>query len=273
MQRWINILKKILLITVSTMGVVVFTLLITSAIRKQNTLLCRGIKVQIQMQNGGYFVNEKDVADRVHFLCGDSIQKLKLASLNLHLIEEDLQRMDFIDSVEVFFNQNQFLEIHVKQKRPILRIINNNGVSYYLTDKNQTMPLSHNFTARLPVVVGKVQTNESANRDSLVQWGLFKLMTTMEQDSFLSAFIDHIVIDANGEIELIPLTSEHSVFFGYAHENTEKKLQRLKTFYKEVMPRKGWSTYKTVNMKFENQIVCVKRELLHNKDSVANSVN
>jgi cell division protein FtsQ len=269
MQRWKIMLKKVLLITAALAGVSAFVVLITSAMQKQNKLQCTGANVRIDYESGLSFVNEKEVVERIQFVCNDSLQNLKVSLLNLNKIENDLEHMAFIDSAEVYFNQKNVLQVHVNQKRPILRIINSDGVSYYLTDKNQTMPLCSTFTARVPIALGKVLTNESDQRDSMVQAGLFQLVSTIGKDSFLSAFIDQIVIDEKGEAELIPLASEHTVLFGFAHENTSEKLQRLKTFYKEAMPRKGWNIYEKLNVKFSNQVVCVKREVKLAADTVS----
>ena len=30
-------------------------------------------------------------------------------------------------------------------------------------------------------------------------------------------------------------------------------------FYKNIAPTKGWNTYKTINVKFKNQIICDKK--------------
>lgn len=273
MQRWKIILKKVFLFTAASAGVCAVVVLLISAIQKQNQLQCKGANVRIDFESGLSFINEKEVIDQIQFTCGDSLQHLNISMLNLNKIESELEQMAFIDSAEVFFNQKNIIQVHLKQKRPILRIINSDGVSYYLTDKNQTMPLCSTFTARVPVALGKVLTNESDKRDSMVQNGLFQLASAIEKDSLLSAFIDQIVIDENGESELVPLAGEHTVLFGLAHENTCEKLKRLKTFYKEAIPRKGWNNYGKINVKFSNQVVCVKREVKLETDTVTSLNN
>ena len=273
MQHWKIILKKVLLITASVVGIGAFIVLVTSAVQKQQTLVCSGVDVRIDYESGLSFLSEKEVVDNIQRVCSDSVKHLKKAAINLKTLEAEVALMPFVDSAELFFNQAQQLQVRIKQKRPILRIINSDGVGYYLTDKNQTMPLCSTFTARVPLALGKVYLNESVYRDSIIQQGLFGLATAIQKDSFLNAFIDQIVIDENGEAELIPLSGNHSVLFGFAHKNAQKKLQRLKTFYKDVMPRKGWSTYAKLNVKFENQVVCIKREATIAADTVSAAIN
>ena len=42
-------------------------------------------------------------------------------------------------------------------------------------------------------------------------------------------------------------------------ENVGKKMENLRLFLEEGIALKGWNVYKEINLKFENQIVCVKR--------------
>lgn len=38
----------------------------------------------------------------------------------------------------------------------------------------------------------------------------------------------------------------------------ESRMERLKKFYKEALPRVGWDRYQLINIEFENQVVCKK---------------
>jgi len=260
MKRWQIILRKVLLVMVSITGIAVFVVLLTSAIKKQEEIYCVGININIDYESGLSFITKKEIADKVMYISGDSLQRKKIATLNLQAIETLLEKQPYIDSVEVYFNQQLQLMVKVKQKRPILRIINNDGVSYYLSDKAETMPLSDSFTPRVPVVVGFVQKYTDAKRDSATRLGLWKLITTIEKDTFLNALTDHVNVLENGEIELIPVMGNFTILFGKPQLKTSDKLKNIKTFYKEALPRVGWEKYKSINVKFENQVVCVKRE-------------
>ncbi len=245
---------------ISITGVSAFVILLTSAITKQEEIYCSGININVDYESGLSFITKKEVADKIMYVSGDSLQRKKIAALNLHAIETILEKHPYIDSAEVFFNQQLQLMVRVKQKRPILRIINNDGVSYYLSDKAETMPLSGSFTPRVPVVVGFVQKYADAKRDSATRIGLWKLITAIEKDTFLNALTDHVNVLENGETELIPVMGNFTILFGKPQIKTSDKLKNIKTFYKEALPRIGWEKYKSINVKFENQVVCVKRD-------------
>ena len=38
----------------------------------------------------------------------------------------------------------------------------------------------------------------------------------------------------------------------------EEKFQKISLFYNDIVSAKGWNTYKSVNVKFKNQIICDK---------------
>ena len=42
-------------------------------------------------------------------------------------------------------------------------------------------------------------------------------------------------------------------------DDMNEKLENLRLFLREGIVLKGWNVYKEINLKFKNQIVCVKR--------------
>ena len=44
-----------------------------------------------------------------------------------------------------------------------------------------------------------------------------------------------------------------------ASENMEDKFDNLSLFYKSGVQQTGWKKYKEINLKYKDQIVCIKR--------------
>jgi cell division protein FtsQ len=82
----------------------------------------------------------------------------------------------------------------------------------------------------------------------------------ISKDSFLESFIDQIYVNEKKELELVPKIGTHEIIFGTA-ENAAEKLENLKTFYQKVMNKLDWNTYKTINLKYTNQVICLKKSL------------
>jgi cell division protein FtsQ len=58
-------------------------------------------------------------------------------------------------------------------------------------------------------------------------------------------------------MELVPKIGKQLIIFGDAADAREK-LENLATFYRKVMSQKDWDLYKTINLKYKNQVVCSK---------------
>jgi hypothetical protein len=70
--------------------------------------------------------------------------------------------------------------------------------------------------------------------------------------------IDQVEITPSGKFEMIPKLGDQIVVFGDA-SNHQAKLEKLKLFYKKVMPVAGWNKYSVINLSFDNQVVAKVR--------------
>ncbi|MEG1644226.1 MAG: hypothetical protein RR279_00130 [Alistipes sp.] len=90
---------------------------------------------------------------------------------------------------------------------------------------------------------------------------LITFVKQIEQDDFWKSEIVQIVATsaASGalEVELIPRSGSHTILFGRI-EAVDEKLDKLYAFYRSGMKNLGWNTYRTVNIKYKEQVVCTK---------------
>ena len=63
----------------------------------------------------------------------------------------------------------------------------------------------------------------------------------------------------SANIILVPAIRGHVINLGKA-VNIADKFNRLRRFYAEVMPKKGWEFYDTISLKWDNQIVATRRK-------------
>ena len=63
----------------------------------------------------------------------------------------------------------------------------------------------------------------------------------------------------NGQMEMFPRVGNHVISFGQP-KDMKKKMERLRTFYTEVLNKVGWNKYKRIDLQYSNQIVCVKAD-------------
>jgi len=87
---------------------------------------------------------------------------------------------------------------------------------------------------------------------------IYILAAKIQEDEFLNALIDQIYVKPNQEFELIPKAGLSFIEFGDI-ENIDDKLKRLKIFYIKGKEKINWTIYKSINLKYENQVVCTKK--------------
>ena len=174
-----------------------------------------------------------------------SIQKDRV---NLKNIELTLNKHSMIEKSEAFVSVDGRLKTVVKQRSPIARVFNNNE-SYYIDYKGNKMPLSSNFTARVPLVYGEINNRYKQY--------FVELLKVIYDDEFLKKNIIGIEILRDGNIIMKNRNYSYNVVFGRAIE-IEKKFNNYKAFFQKAVQDTLIDNYKKVNLKFTKQVVCTK---------------
>lgn len=240
-----------------------FIIVLTSAVQKQQQLTCNSLQVKIDYDSGLAFLSEEEIKERVNYLSGGQITGKVLSQIDIRTLEREVEKNPFVAAAEVFINQQQQVIVTVVQKRPILRVLNNDGVSYYVSENKAHMPLNDKFTPHVPIAIGFVETHSNQQRDSVVQEALFRLVQLVRNDAFLNAVVDQVYVTESGEFDIVPKINGHVVRLGQADERLEEKLNRLKIFYREGFAKVGWDKYKSIDLRYENQVVCERRDTLN----------
>jgi hypothetical protein len=79
-------------------------------------------------------------------------------------------------------------------------------------------------------------------------------------DAFLMAMVDQIDIDHRGEFVIIPKIGDQVIEFGDS-TNCHNKFEKLKMFYKKIIPLNGWHKYNKISLQYKNQIVGTLRDV------------
>jgi cell division protein FtsQ len=257
MKKFWNIFKKVLIIQAVMTVVMLFVVTLMSAVREQKHLVCSSIHVDIDYNSGLSFLTTDEVSSKINELAdGDAVGKA-LPALDLRGIEKGLLQDPFIAKAKIYIDHSRVLHAEITQKRPIMRVMNNDGVGYYLSDKNEKIPLCSTFTAHVPLAIGAVDVHENSSRDSVVLSQLFLLAKYLETDTLIGALIDHTYVLPDGQFEMYPKFGYHTIEFGKADEMKEK-FEKLKIFYTQGLAKVGWNKYKVINLKYQGQVVCEK---------------
>jgi cell division protein FtsQ len=199
------------------------------------------------------------VGENALFLKQESVNKLLIENnskattvrkdrLDLNKLERVLNAQAMIERADVFVSIDGVLKAVVKQKTPIARVFNDEG-SFYIDSEGNKMPLSANFTARVPLVSGEINKKNSED--------LFKLFKVIYDDGFLKKNIIGIKVMPNGSLLMLNRNYDFQIDFGNMI-NVERKFKNYKAFFQKVSLDSSLNKYKKIDLRFTEQVVCTK---------------
>ncbi|WP_235964609.1 cell division protein FtsQ/DivIB [Pedobacter gandavensis] len=226
---------------------------------KKNTVTITNVKILIP---GADNFIEREEIDAVLKQSQGSLIGQKLENINLHAIEKKIISNPYIARAIVFADMDGVIHIQITQRQPILRVINAGGQDYYIDRDGLKMPVSPNFTANVLVANGNIMERFSGRVDTLITKlaaDLYETAKFIKRDTLWDSQIEQLFVDDKMDIELIPRVGNQRILLGSA-DSLQVKMRNLLAFYKQAMPKVGWDTYKTINIKYTNQVVCEKNK-------------
>ncbi|MBK8521764.1 MAG: hypothetical protein IPL54_13165 [Chitinophagaceae bacterium] len=252
-------IKNILLATfwIALGGATVF--LLVAAIKSKPAKHCKSIEINIHGVSNNFFVDKKDILSTINAIEKSNPVGKTIGSFNLKKLETALKLNVWIKSAELFFDNNEILQVTVQEREPIARVFTSTGTTFYIDDELAMLPLSEKFSARLPVFTSFPSDKKIlAKADSNLLGDIKMISLAIQKDSFSMAMIDQIDITPQRLFEMIPKIGNQLIVFGDATE-VNTKLQKLKIFYKEVMVKAGWNSYSVINVQYKNQVVAKRK--------------
>ena len=236
--KWTNI--RLLLMFAS----VIFLFSFTSN-RNENRKLTKSVVIFVD--DNAPFVKQETVNKLLieNKKDASSIQKV---NLDLNKLERILNAQEMIEKSDVFVTIDGVLKAVVKQRNPIARFFNGDS-SFYIDYEGNRMPLSTNFTARVPLVSGEI--NKKNNED------LAKLFRVIYDDAFLKKNIIGIEIMPNGSLKMLNRNFDYQIDFGRMI-NVERKFKNYKAFFQKAVLDSSLYKYKKIDLRFTEQVVCTK---------------
>lgn len=190
-----------------------------------------------------------------------------IKNVELEKIEDVVAQNAQLADVRAYLNIDGQINITAKPRKAILRIFDEKGNHLYLGDGNILMENSISHSHRIIVANGHIPHLSSNQRENIlhqteeipvIYQKLYELAQMIHDDDFLNALIDQIYITKNSEAILTPKLGIKKIEFGKLEE-MENKLANLKAFYIQGKNKIDWQKYKSISIKYDNQIVCSKK--------------
>ena len=242
---------KTILTTVCTLAMVAYLVFAFVALSKPaEDKVCRELRVGIEESSVGGFLSPSEICT---MLTADNLSPVGRALDNVDLgkIERALEAKELIEKAECYTMLDSIVMVEVKQRIPVVHVINSVGENYYVDTHGLPMPASI-YTRDLLVATGNISRSYAKN-------ALAPMANKIQADPFWRSEIVQLNILHDGSVELIPRVGNHVVYLGQP-TGISKKLERLRKFYLYGLNVAGWNKYSRVSVEFDNQIICKRNK-------------
>ena len=228
--------------------------------------ICTKVDIHIDGANSAGFLTTTEIKRLLEHQHLHPLNK-PMKCIEPRVIEELLISGPFVKTAECYKTKDGHVCINITQRMPIVRIKSQNGADFYLDDNGGILPNS-SYTSDLIIATGNINK-------WFAQYYITPLTRAIMSNPLWSNQVEQINVLQDYGIEVIPRVGDHIVFLGYLpqskdKEDREKKIQtfvdkkftRLEKFYRYGLSYAGWNKYAYVNIEFDNQIICKKKNTI-----------
>lgn len=215
--------------------------------KKKDALLLKKIEIEIIDSLENKFVSKKEIVNLINVKF-DLLKGKKIKDVDRNLIEKIVEKHSSVKNAEVYTNCHGVVKVKLQQRKPLFRVMTKKD--FYVDEDRKIMPFSSKYTSRVCVVTGNVNKRMATGE-------LFEFCEFLDSSPFWSSFIEQIHVNTKNDVVLIPKMGEFNILLG-GFEDYSNKMLKLRAFLKNGKVNGIWGKYDTINLKYENQVVCVK---------------
>lgn len=233
--------------------------LLVAAITKKNNEHCLKTNIDITGVQNNFFIDKNDVIEIMQKANGGKLENKPVHKIDLASMEIALQKDQWIRKAELFFDNNNILQVRISEREPVARIFTSSGATFYMDSSLKRLPLSDKFSARLPVFTNfPTDLIVLTKKDSNLLRQIKILGEFIVTNPFWMAQIEQVDINEAGTFELTPKIGNQIIYFGNADDYREK-FGKLLTFYRQIESISGWNNYSAIDLKYKGQVIGVRR--------------
>ena len=199
-------------------------------------------KTHINYTSTGYFDNKKLVDSLIK-----NIEVSDLMNINgFHKIENELEKIKSIRSVDVYLNKYLELEIDIIDRDPIAILSESNS---YMDSSGLIIKKYNSSYDSLPVIKGIIANGE--------EFKILKVITALEEDDFFKNKLQLIKLE-DEDMYLKIKDFDFDIRLGNEFK-LKNKLKMLKGFYLYLFNNSANKKYKQIDLVFNNQLIAIKK--------------
>ena len=212
--------------------------------------LYSGVDIEVADRVGTGFVTAADIDRSLGGLRAICAREPR-GKINTLALERRLQAMPSVESATVTELNNGRLNISVRPLIPVLRVLDGDS-SYYVNAAGKTISSDLGNFVDVPVIVGHFKSGKEVAR-------MVPMFSYIHRHPDCDALVSSVSVSPRGDIIIVPAVAGHVINMGDT-SRVEDKFNRLRRFYSEVMPVKGWQYFDTLSVKYNGRIVATRAD-------------
>tara|TARA_B100001250_G_C19792198_1_gene787043 strand:+ start:967 stop:1692 length:726 start_codon:yes stop_codon:yes gene_type:complete len=175
----------------------------------------------------------------------DSLNK----DINTQLLEDLITQDEYVEKAEVYLDVTGAINIYVYFRKPFVRLLRDNEVYYYDSEKVM-LPALSNVDDNLLVVTGHL------DQDNFEQ--LFFLVKMIYNHEFLNEHIGGVHYDKDLGYTLSSKICDLGINIGKNPLFDTVKIEMIKVFYTFLGQELNCDYCKSIDIQYDKQIICIK---------------
>ena len=218
--------------------------------------------LEVTLADSLHFVSEEDVLNAIAASCGTLIGQ-RADSVGLDGIERLLEGHSAVRKCEAWICEDGVLHIELWQREPAARFLRTDGSGFYTDSEGYMFPLHPRYTAPVPTVSGEIPVCEASDHRGEAgaaaerEWigGVLEMLSFTASSPVWSGSLKSVTVEEGGNLTLTTSKGAERVLFGRP-EGYREKFSRLEKYYRQILPAASQKGYTSVNVKYNNQIIC-----------------
>lgn len=256
-----KVVKYIVYVTISTILLGCIIAAYAAGVHSRTPIVCKGIRIEVLDSAQNSFVTTSDVRKYLDKSYGRLIG-LPLDSIDLVKVEKIVDSRSAVLKSQAYVTRDSILNITVTQRRPVVRFQKKDG-GFYADAEGYIFPLQSSYASHVQIIDGEIPLAANSGYKGDIEdpkekaWfkSVMNVVNYIEGSKIWKGKIVQISVNAKGELILVPREGNEKFLFGQPNSLTEK-FSKMEKYYTTIIPEKGTSRYKTVDVRFANQIVC-----------------
>lgn len=231
-------------------------LIVGLGVARQGSREVNKFRPVVHNEDNNHFLSREDVTDIAEDIQGKPLDKTPRSEVKVAEIEEGLKENPFVKSAEVFKEIMGDVVAELELRRPVARVLYEDGSGFYLDQDYRKLDLSQDFSANVILVRG-LEWEPLLPRDTIASKEIVDLQEFLEYvegDDFLRSQISEVVVDDQGELTLYSEVGDLVIRFGHP-DRIESKFDNMKLFFDKVLNQVGWDQYGEISLKYRGQVV------------------